>query len=118
MATERVLTSSVCVHGIDVDDAFCPVWRPGGLTISTTVAPGALTFMVGSGASLPAAGDVDTSNRATVARTRDGIAIMQPPAPGATLSEDAAINLAAWLVAMVRGGDKRLEAVLRAIRKG
>jgi hypothetical protein len=69
----------------------------------------------GSQSSSPAA-PIDTSNRYMVARGHDRLFIMRTPPPA--LSDDDALNLAAWLVAMVLEPDvdERFAAVLRAIR--
>ena len=58
--------------------------------------------------------DVDTSNKFMVARNRDRLFIMRTPPPA--ISDDDAINLAAWLVAMVDDGDDKFAATINAIK--
>ena len=63
----------------------------------------------------PARLPADTSNRHTVARTQRGIFVFRPPHAGELLTDDDALLLAAWLVAMVENGPERLGPVLRAV---
>ena len=58
---------------------------------------------------------LDTSNKQTVRPIVDGFIGYRPIST--LLSEDDAINLAAWIVAMVPGGRRRLEAMLHEIDK-
>lgn len=58
---------------------------------------------------------VDTSNAAIVARDRRGICVLLPPAPSETITDERALNLAAWLVAMAADGPERFADVLRAV---
>lgn len=58
--------------------------------------------------------EIDTSNRFMVARDAKRLFIMQK-LPIA-LTDDDAINLAAWLVAMVADGDTKFAATIQAVR--
>lgn len=61
---------------------------------------------------------IDTSNKYMVARQGDKILILRSGPLGSPMTEEQAITLAAWLVAMALepGTDARFAAVLRAIR--
>lgn len=60
-------------------------------------------------------GPIDTANHALVSRSAHGIMLLRPPLAGQVLSDDLALSIAAWLVAMVDEGPSRLPDVLRAI---
>lgn len=55
----------------------------------------------------------DTSNKQTVRPIVDGFIAYRPTS--SLLSEDDAVNLAAWLIVMVPGGRRRVEAMLREL---
>jgi hypothetical protein len=59
----------------------------------------------------------DTANVCIVARCHDGIVLLHPPAPGQVISDELAINVAAWLVAMIDDGAAKLAATLSAIQR-
>ena len=67
------------------------------------------------------AGALDTSNQFVVGGGALGIVVQAPPLPGAPLTEAEALNLAAWLVAIVArrsssvGAGDRFLQVLEAI---
>lgn len=55
---------------------------------------------VSPAAAAPPTAKRDTSNKYSVARNRERIFVMCPPRPGAPLTPDEALALAAWLIAM------------------
>lgn len=57
----------------------------------------------------------DSSNRFTVARDKTGVFVMSPFGPGRRMTDDEAVNLAAWLTVMVDHGDERVAKMIRAI---
>lgn len=61
---------------------------------------------------------LDTANRFLVCSPtgNDNVAILRPPLAAQILTPDEAINLAAWLIALVPQGEKLLERTLRAVK--
>jgi hypothetical protein len=98
----------VCEHGHD--------GVPCGLCPCELTSPGTPT---GAHSSSPTTARPDTSNRHTVrpAVGLDGWIAFGTAFDAVVVTEDSAVNLAAWLVAMVPGGRRRFDAMLAEITK-
>lgn len=86
-----------------------------GFDVEILALPDASPAAVADSSSAPATSTIDTANHFIVSRSSKGIAVLKPPLAGWLISDAEALNLAAWLVAMVERGPDRLAPVMRAV---